>query len=438
MRVALVIAIVAACGKSPGGGSGSGSGSARGSAPPAARAEQLAKVAQPAVSPACEKARDVFGYGAECNELALPELTSPAGTIVREVRKNDPTAPWVYVLARPDGTFDVAAAGDGNGPILEAVLAKLDARTLPAELLAKLYVTLKLEAAVVRCLPGASDALPPGKDGKPLACEPPTLAKVGDKVVLTFIAERLPHPAVYNRRAHDLARDSIAVAEHGLSSIEGTGLLDLPLTAPLPATAPPVPAMTAPLAWVAAPTAAPAALSTALCASASERVTGMAGRACKAYAYPSLDTPAGAVFELTNDAGLLHVPALQKPDGTIVTGLALETKESPIAALVRTYDPKAVPPEKLAALRAFLAGEAERILCLPGSHDELPDHACDPPAAQKQGDKVVLTYIALQLAVPGGRAGRAREPAVRAMSVELTPEGGALGNGTRLIDLRDH
>src|SRR5688572_11382300 len=167
MKVALAVCLVLfACSKKTESTSSSGSGSAT-TAKPAG--DRFAKVKQPKVSPICEKARGYFGYGAECIETELPELTSAAGTITRVMKKGDATGEWTYVLTKPDGSMFIGDGGS-NGKLLDEVLAAFDARTAAPDLLAKLDAAIDSEVAIVRCLPGTNDTLV-GKDGKAIECK---------------------------------------------------------------------------------------------------------------------------------------------------------------------------------------------------------------------------------------------------------------------------
>jgi hypothetical protein len=436
MRAAIAMCLVlAACGKKTE-SSSSGSGSAAGSATNKAASDRFAKKPQPKVSAVCQKARESFGYGAECIETELTELASPAGTITRVMKKGDPLGEWFYVLAKPDGTM---FAGDGgtNGKILDEVMKGIDTKTAAPELLAKLEAALDTEIAIVRCLPGTDDKLPQ-KDGKDIACKPPAITKDGDKTILTYTIERFPHLRLMNRTDHWVSSYKTEVKEHALSFIEGTGLVELPAGAPLPNGSPPLPTMTSPPEWVAKPVPAAADVDKALCALAVEKVSGMeAGRQCKAYAYPSLDSPAGSIFFLANDIGRRQILALKKPDGAMFVGYDVETDEDPMKLIVKNYDPKTMPAEKIVALHLFLNHEAARILCLPGSNDVIPDHACDPPTAEKKGEDLVIKYIVEELSAHGDHHGNVSDPAVRAYATELSPGGGSSGGGFRLIDMRD-
>ena len=382
------------------------------------------------MSPACETARSAFGYGAECEETELTELASPAGKLTRVMRKGDPTHRWQYVLTRPDGSR-VLGSGGVNGTMLDEVMKGLDAKATAPELLAKLEAALDTEVAIVRCLPGSADKLPQ-KDGKDVECKPPTITKDGDKTILSYTVERFPHPSLLNRTDHRVSSYKTEVKDHELSFIEGTGLVELP-AAPLPADAPPPPAMTSPPEWVAKPTPAPDEQSKALCAASPD----MKDRECKAFAYPTLDSPAGSLFYLANNAGLLHAFALKKPDGTIVAGYDLETDHNPMVPIVKGYDPKVVPAEKVVAIYLFLHGESARILCLPGSGDAIPDNECKAPTAEKKGENLVITYIVEELPAQPDGVGNVSDPAVRSYSTELTAGGGSSGGGFRLLDLRE-
>ncbi|MFN0250959.1 MAG: hypothetical protein ACKV2T_29060 [Kofleriaceae bacterium] len=440
MRAAIAVCLVlAACGKKTE-SSSSGSGSAAGTtsdkvASDKAATNRFAKKPQSKVSAVCQKARESFGYGAECIETELTELASPAGTITRVMKKGDPTGEWFYVLAKPDGTM-FAGGGGTNGTILDEVMKGLDAKNTAPEILAKLEATLDTEAAVVRCLPGTDDKLPQ-KDGKDVECMPPAITMDGGKTILTYTIERFPHPRLLNRTDHSISSFKTEVKDHELSFNEGTGLVELPADAPLPQSAPPLPTMTAPHDWVATPVPAADDVNKALCALAVEKVSGMKGRQCKAYAYPSLESPAGSVFFLANDAGQRQILALKKPDGTMVVGYDALTDAHPMKTIVKSYDPKTMPAEKVVALHLFMHHEAARILCLPGSKDVIPDHACDPPTAENKGEDLVIKYIVEEVPAHGDHHGNVSDPAVRAYTTELTPGGGSSGGGSRLVDMRD-
>lgn len=434
--VVLVGCLTACGGKTETKSSASGA-QAQGSAPASSSASgaRFQKVKQPRVSAMCEQARAAFGYGAECVETELPELASAAGKIFRVVRAKDPTVKWRYALVRPSGEIFVADGG-GNGDILKEVLKGLDAPNTPPELLAQLHAALSTEASVARCLPGKSDALP-DHDGKPVPCAPPSITKDGADTILSYIAEDFPHPKLLNRDKHQLWARKLKVREHDLDWHSGSGAGDLPAATSLPPSAPPVPTMTDAPSWVAAPTEAPADVSAALCAKAVESVSGMEGQKCKAFAYPSLTLPTGSLYYLANDAGQAHLYGLKKPDGTLVVGYDLETKENPIVPLVEAYDPAKVPPATFIAAFLFLHGEADRILCLPGSNDVIPGAQCEPPAIRKAPDGgLVLTFIAEELPFANGN-GMIPEPAVRSYSTEMSKGGGSLGGGTRLVDMRE-
>ncbi|MGE0398766.1 MAG: hypothetical protein AB7T06_18810 [Kofleriaceae bacterium] len=431
MRVViLVVVALAACGKKTE-SSSEKPGSAEDTPKPAT--ERFAKVKQPKVSKLCERARDYFGYGAECIETPMPELTSAAGTITRVMKKGDPTGEWAYVYTKADGSMYVGSGG-GNSRVLDEVLKDLDVKATPPELLAKLATALDDDVAIVRCLPGTNDTLA-DKDGKPLPCRAPAITKNGDKTILTYTMETFAHPRL-GRDAHRIAFETMEVTDHDLSSIEGDYLVELPADAPLPKDMPPPPTMTSPPEWFAKPVAAPDDVNKALCALAVDRVAHMKGRQCKAYAYPSLDSPAGSVFYLANDAGQRHVIGLRKPDGSMFVGFDVSATENPMIPIVKSWDPTTMPAEKLVRLHLFLGGEAARILCLPGSNDVIPDSRCEPPKAEKKGEALVLTYIVEELPFPDEH-GNVSDPAVRSYTTELTPGGGSSGGGFRLVDMRD-
>ena len=424
--IALGFVALAACGNKP---EPKAQEKVAGSGAAAPVGERFGKVKQPSVSPLCKAAREGLGYGAECIETELPQLTSSAGKVTRFSRKGDPTATWIFVLTRPDGSFTPGGSSATLGEILKA----FDVRAADPALLANLLATLNTEAAVARCV-DKSDKLP-DRGGKPMACKAPTLEKIGDDTVLTYFVEQFPQPRLMNRTRHTLWLVKTKVSEHGFSSTEGEGFGDLP-DAPVPAAVPTLPSMTTPPAWVAKPVPAADDVSKALCAEITEKVFDRKGRACKAYAYPSLDTPAGSVFYLANDWGERNEIALAKPDGTLVTGSEVTGTQSPMNVLVKSYDPRAVSAEQLAALHLFLAGEPSHILCLPGGSDVIPDAKCAPPTAAKVGDNLVLSFILEELPLPNAH-GSVSNPGVRSTTVTLTPEGGASSEGLRLVDQRD-
>lgn len=443
----MVVALgVAACGTAAEKKTTTGSANVRGSASsmsasssgrPLSSPDRFAKRTQPVVSPMCAKARSSFGYGAECIETELPELASAAGKVFRLVKKGDPTANWRYALVRANGEIFVGRGGGdgGNGDILGELLRTVDAREVAPELLAKLHATLDIEAAVARCLPGSNDALS-DVDGKPIVCAAPALEKSGEDVFLTYFVEQFPHPKLLNRDAHELWKRRLRVKEHELGSDSGEGSKLAPGATP-PASFPPIPTMTEAPSNVAKPVEADAELSDALCKKAVERVSGIEGQKCKAYAYPSLTLPTGSLYYLANDAGLRHVYGLKKPDGTIVVGYDLETSENPLVPLVKAYDPAAVPPATFLSAYLFLHGEPSKLLCLPGSGDVIPGAECAAPTVTKKpGGGLVATYIVEEAPVPDIN-GTIDEPAVRSYSTEFTEGGGSSGNGARLVDLRE-
>ena len=435
MKRLLAVCLLVACGKKPeGGGGASGSAPAPGSAAKPA-GDRFAKVKQPKVSPICEKARSVFGYGAECIETELPDLASAAGKLTRVMQKGDASGRWIYALTKPDGAI-VLGDGGGGGSIEKEVLKGLDTAATPPELLAKLEAALDVEVAVVRCLPGTDDKLPPDKAGKPVPCNAPAITKQGDRSILTYTIEQFPHPRLLNRDAHQIGVFKVEVKDHDVSFSEGEYVLELPVDAPLPKDAPPPPTMSTPPAWVAKPEPAADDVNKAICAIAAEKVSEMAGRQCKAFAYPSLDTPAGSLFWIANDAGIRQLLALKKPDGSYIVGFDVQATENPRISVVKNFDPKTMPAEKIAALHLFLSGEAVRLLCLPGSNDALPDDPCTAPAVEKKGDQLLVTYIVEELPFPNAN-GNVPDPAVRRYATELTPGGGASGGGTRLVDMRE-
>ncbi len=438
ISVVALAACAAACGKSstkpaPGGGgttAASDAGSGKGSQ--AAAADRWKPIVPPPVSPACAAARRYFGYAATCVEQPLPELTTAAGTVARLWATDDPTRAWAYVLTPPSGPPIAAKAGPYDDQILRKITAQLDLPATPPDVLARLYAALLLQAAEVRCVDGPA---PTGRSMSQRPCAAPRFATVGGKPVLQFAVEEYPHPTLLNRDQHRLYWYQVEVRPHELSSMEGEGLAMLePATPPLPASAPPLPTMTAPPTYLGTPEPAPADLDAALCKAAADTLSGMAGRACKAYRYPALALPTGELFYLANDAGQPHLVASRAPDGTIRVGFDVET-HSPLGALVPTYDPAVVPPATFLAAYLLLSGKPARILCLPGSGDALPDDPCAPPTAEKQGDQLMIKAIIAELPLPGS-AVRESEPAVRRIAWEFSPGGGMTGGGTRLVDLR--
>jgi hypothetical protein len=429
MKVSWCLALMVAaigCGKSSderaGGGSVSG-----GSAPPAASADRWKPVTRPAVSASCAKARWRLGYAAVCEEQALPELTTAAGQVVRLWNRDDPTKQWVYALVPPTGEPIVAEANPFSDGILRTITDRLDLATTPPEVLAKLYVALDVQAATVRCLGG--DALPAGERSSDQPCAPPSIEAVGGKRLLRFLADRFPHPRLLNRTDHWVYGYSVEVKDHELSMVEGDGVMRLDDAAPLPADAPPLPTMTTAPTWAGVPTAAPDDVSRAACAKATE-LFGWRQRACKAYAYPSLELPTGALLYLANDAGERHVMAVRRPDGAIDLARAVGF-QSPLSPLVESYDPAKVPGERFLGAYLLLDGAPKAILCLPGSGDRLPGEECVAPSAAKDGDELVVKAIVHELPLQGGD-----DPAVRRIEWRFTPRGGMSGGGTRLIDLR--
>ncbi len=399
----------------------------------APKADRFGKVKRPTVSAVCAEAG--FGYLATCVETELAELATAAGKVYRVSEVGDPTAAWVYVLARPDGTM-VRGDGGNNGTMLDEITKALDLAATPPATLALLHAALDTEVAVVRCLPGADDKLPPDRDGKVHACAAPAIVKDGDKQVLTYVVEQFPHPRLLNRDSHWIYASRIEVREHELSHIEGRGLVELAADAPLPPSMPPRPTLTSPPDWVAAPVQVSAELSAALCQAAVAKVSGLEGQACKAYGYPSLDLPTGSLYYLANDAGQRHLIALQKPDGTIVTGYDLGATEHPLLPIIASYDPTVVPPATFFAAHLFLTGRAARILCLPGAKDVIPGVDCVAPTAVKQGEDLVVTAIVEERPFPDEHGTRP-DPSVRSYTMTFGPGGGFSGGGTRLLDLRD-
>ena len=190
---------------------------------------------------------------------------------------------------------------------MRKVTAQLDVPTTPPDVLARLYAALLLQAAEVRCVDG------PAPVGRTYAtkrpCAAPRFATVGGKAVLQFAVEEYPHPALLNRDDHRLYWYQVEVLPHELSSMEGEGLAELEPAPALPASAPPLPTMAAPPTYLGTPAPAPADVDAALCKAAADTLSGMAGRACKAYRYPTLALPTGELFYLANDAGQRYLLA---------------------------------------------------------------------------------------------------------------------------------
>lgn len=401
---------------------------------PAPKVDRFAKQPQPAVSDVCRQARDYFGYGAECLETPMPALDSPAGKLTRVIRKGDPTNAWIWVLQKPGGER-VAGDGGGNGKILGEVLKSFDVRTQPPALIAQLYAALYQENAIVRCLT-PDDKLPPDRDGKPIACKPPAIVERGGKTTLVAIFEEFPHARLLNRDRHGLWRTKLSLDEHDLSLDEGDGLVELATDVAPPADFPPQPTMTTPPAWNAEPRPAPDDISAALCNAAIDRLSGLEGRQCKAYEYPSLAVPTGAFYYLANDAGQRHLLGFRKPDGSMLVGHELWSVEDPMKAITAAYDPAVVPPAKLLAIKLWLNAEPSRILCLPGSGDVLPEDECKPPRIEPEGTGTVLRGIVEE--TPGADLnGMHDDPAVRTFTYEVTPTGTGGFGATRLVDMRE-
>lgn len=443
MRSVIAVGVLAAwaaggCGKSstkpaPGGGPASGADAGSGNRSQAAAA-RWAPIVQPPVSPACAAARRYFGYGATCVEQPLPELTTAAGTITRLWATDDPTKAWVYVLSPPSGAPIAAEAGPYDDQILRKVTAQLDVPATPPDVLARLYAALLLQAAEVRCADGPAPVGRAYASRRP--CAAPRFATVAGKPVLQFAVEEYPHPTLLNRDQHRLYWYQVEVRPHELSSMEGEGLAELePANPPLPASAPPLPAMTAPPTYLGTPEPAPADLDAALCKAAADTLSGMAGRACKAYRYPALALPTGELFYLANDAGQRYLLGSRAADGTIRVGFDVET-HSLLGALVPTYDPAVVSPATFLGAYLLQSGKPARILCLPGSGDALPDDPCTAPTAELQGDQLMIKAVIAELPLPGAGS-RESEPAVRRIAWEFSPGGGMSGGGTRLVDLRE-
>lgn len=433
VSIAAVMILATGCGKSgepaPGKGKGSGTGTSAGTATTAPTVDPAARwkpIPRPPVSPACAAARRWFGYAATCVEQPLPELTTAAGTVRRLWSTTDPTRRWVYALTPPTGADEVAEANPFSDGILRKITSRLDLATTPPEVLARLYAALELQAAVVRCT--ADDAAPPIK-----ACTPPRLTTVDDETRLTFVVERFPHPRLMARGDHSLWRYQIKVKGDELSSDSGEQLAVLDPATPLPPTAPPRPELSVAPDTVAAPVPAPADVEAALCKATAELFL-WEGRACKAYGYPSIALPTGAIYFIANDAGEPHVMAVRKPDGTIQLARA-GGFVSPLTPLVVAGDPAAVPAATFLAAYLLLDGKPARILCLPGSGDALPGESCPAPTAERRGDLLVIRAVLEELAEARGLIGD-NDPAVRRIEWEFSPGGGMTGGGMRLIDLR--
>ena len=394
---------------------------------------RFSRVKRPPVSPACARARSYLGYAATCVEQPLPELSTAAGEVVRLWAAGDPTRAWVYALVPPHGEPAIAVSGPYHDGILAVVTSRLDVPATPPDVLARLYAELGAEAAVVRCLPG--DALPAGRTLDRHPCVPPRLVTRAGATVLEFALEEFPHPALLNRDRHLVYWEQVAVEPHGLSMREGTGLVELDATTPLPPSAPPLPAMSQPPTELAAPVAAPADVSAALCQAAADRLAGLAGRACRAYAYPSLTLPTAEFYYLANDAGQGHLIATRAPDGTVWVGLEVD-QHSPFAPLVAAWDPAKVSAATFLAAYLLVDGTRARVRCLPGSGDALPDDPCPAPTARKDGADLTIEAVLEELPAVGAHD-RGHDPAVRRIAWQFTPGGGMSGGGTRLIDLRE-
>lgn len=421
---ALVVGVMG-CGKSssPSTGGGSGSGEASGSDKPPPPAERWKPIAQPAVSPVCAKARRYFGYGATCEEQPLPELTTAAGEVRRVWDAKDPTRRWVYALVPPTGEPEVGEPGGYSDALLRKISQRLDLATTPPETLARLWAALHLQAAVVRCLPG--DVPPTGKARSDKPCAPPRRVEVDGKPMLEVAVEAFPHPSLLNRNDHSLTWYRLSLDEIPSMS-EGEGLLELDPAAPLPPDAPPLPTMTEPPTWAGAATPAPADVETALCARAADLLS-WKGRACKVFGYANLALPTGTLYYVANDAGEPHLVGVRTPDGAVEVSRAAAFR-SPLADLVKSYDPAVVPPAQFLAAYLFIDGRPRSILCLPGAGDALPDDECRAPTAERVGDDLVVKAIVFEQPPD--------EPAVRAIEWSFSPGGGMSGGGTRLVDLR--
>jgi hypothetical protein len=384
-------------------------------------------------TPICKAARARLGYDAACVETELPELTTPAGKVVRVHDAHDPTMAHVFALVRPSGEIVIGSgSGQTSGGLIDEITKELDLAATPPETLARLIATLYIEDTLVRCLPGTNDVLP---EGAP--CHPPEYVDADGKKMIRIVLEQFPSPAGFNRDRHELNDVRYEIENGRVSSVDGNGLASLDPAAPRPDSVPPVPGMTVPPEHVAPPVTAPADVNDALCALARERVSGMEGQRCEVYAYPSLDLPTGSLYYLANDAGLRNLYGLRKPDGTYVTGYDLETTENPLNAIVAHYDPAVVPPEKFLAAYLLLAGEPMRIRCLPGANDVLPDgHPCTPPTARMDGADLVIDVIVEDLPLVD-QHGNPQDPAIRDGLWHFTPNGGMSRDGHRLVDLRD-
>jgi hypothetical protein len=125
--------------------------------------------------------------------------------------------------------------------------------------------------------------------------------------------------------------------------------------------------------------------------------------ACDEIELPELETAAGKVFRVhaVDDPTRARLYALVRPSGEIVVSRGGSYSEV-LAAITRSLDLRATPPETLALLHATLYTESAIVRCLPG--DALPTDAvkvyragpCEPPAIVGDGDRTLLTYVVEQ------------------------------------------
>lgn len=427
MKRALLLMMVVACGKS------------ESKAPPAPETKPttpeakpvapppVAKPTWPKVDAVCKAAWHSLGY-VECVETEMPELTTPAGKVVRVMAKDDATASYVFALVAPSGEITIGHGGSfGLG---DELTKPLDLTTAAPALLATIYAELSDEPAIVRCLPGSNDTLP---ENKP--CKAPAIEKNKDgKTVLRAVIEEFPDPRGGNRDTHWILDDQLEVGDGRVSGLEGDSLATLDPAAPRPASLAPLPTMSSPPDWAAKPEVAPAATSDALCKAAQDKYGGFEGRTCKAYGYPSLALPTGTIYYLANDAGYRWAVAFQKTDGTIVEGYDLD-RDDPLVAIIKDYDPAKVSAATFVTAALLLHTYPAKIRCLdPG--DQLPENnKCEPPTVTKTADGLHVEAILEELPVPD-QHGMVHDPAIRSMSTDYDTAGGSSGGGTRLVDLR--
>jgi hypothetical protein len=388
----------------------------------AAAAVEKAKPKLPPPTPLCQAARTELGPRARCVETPLPELTTTAGTVTRVHDADDPIHPYVYALTKPSGEIAVGrGSGLTRGGLVDQILKAIDPQTTPPAVLARLYAELFVEAAVARCVdPG--DKLP--------GCAPPTLDK---DHILTVVIEEFPDPHLFNRDEHDLMKDRVEIRDGEFHDKDGNGAGDPDKSAPRPASFAPLPEMTVAPDWAAPPVAAAPADSDAICAAAKQRMGELTHAKCQAFGYPSLKLPNGELFYLANDGAARYAFAFRKTDGSIVAGGDLDS-DSPLAPFIKAYDPAAVPPAALVAANLLVHPTPARIRCLGG--DTIPGVTCHPPTAEMKPDGLEASAIIEELPIPDEH-GMIADPAIRDYTWQFTPGGGFMGDGKRLVDLRD-